>query len=340
MRSIFLKHKGVVFCLALIMYISISLGIVSTIQAQEAEIVLVASHAAPSTHELHKAFVKMDEVLRSKSDGRMKLDIYSDASLADEVEALEALQMGTIDITSLSVAPVTSFVKEFMACDIPYIFKNISEAHEFYDGQIGDILFEKAQNQQFIGLAWWENGFRHITNNVRPIRTPNDVKGLKIRTMQCAVHIETMRTLGASPVPVSFGELYSALQQGVVDGQENPLTLIRDSKFYEVQKYLTLSKHFYDPSPLFISKKTWGKLTTEQKEMVQSAANEARDYMRNLISNAEEKAIQALESEGMQVTRLSESEFQAFQEATAGVADKFRKEIGEEFLDQFMKEAK
>lgn len=328
-----------IVCAVLVGCLALSSGLMSVSYAAGAKVVLVASHAAPPTHGLHKAFEKMDEVMRAKSKGGMALEIHSSASLAEEEEAIEALQIGTIDITSLSAAPMTGFVKEFMACDLPYLFRNESEAYRFYDGPVGDMLFAKAGEKGLVGLCWWENGFRHFTNRVRPIRTPEDLRGLKIRTMSSAVHIATMRALSASPVPIAFGELFSALQQGVVDGEENTLTLIRDMKFYEVQKYLTLSYHFYDPSPLFISQKTWQKLTSEQQAIVKAAAIEARDYMRKLMAEENAKTVQDLKSMGMQVTELTDSEFRAFQAVTADVGKQFEKEIGAEFLAQFMKAA-
>jgi TRAP-type transport system periplasmic protein len=297
---------------------------------------LTVSHVLAPTNPYQFGFERMAEIVEEKTNGEIKFNIFHSASLAEEEQAIEALQMGTIDITTVSAAPLTAFVKEFMACDFPFMFSSSQEAFDFYDGEIGDILLEKTEEVGLIGLCWWENGFRNLTNDVRPIVTPEDLKGLKIRTMYSPVHMASIEALGGSVTPISYGELYSALQQGVIDGQENPVSNIYQARFYEVQKHLTLSRHFHDPSPTFISAKTWEKLNEEQRKIIKEASIEARDYMRQLGIDAEDSIIEELKKEGMEVTELTPEQLNAFKEATKDVWRGFEDEIGKEFLEKFL----
>ncbi len=299
---------------------------------------LTASHVLGPDHQYHYAFEVMRDIIEEETDGEITMEIHHSASLYEEEEALEAVQAGTIDLTTVSAAPVTGFVSEFMAIDLPFLFDDAEEAHEFYDGEMGDRLFEKSGEVGLKGLAWWENGMRHLTNNERAITGPEDLEGLAIRTMYSPPHMETMEVLGAAPTPIAFGELYSALEAGVVDGQENPIPNIYDQHFYEVQDYLTLSGHFYDPSPTFISEDAWAALDSEEQEIVQKAAYEARDAMRELAMEREQEQLAEMEGE-IEINELSEEQIDEFREATAGVGEEFTDEIGEEFLEEFLEAA-
>lgn len=308
-------------------------------QQSAEKIVLKAGHGAAPDSLNGFAFDKMNEILNEKTNGQIQIEVHPNESLGTEVQMLEQLQLGTLDLASISGAPVTGFVKEFMACDLPFLFATPEDAYAFYDGEIGDKLFEKSEAVGLIGLAWWENGFRNFTNDTRPITSPSDMKGMKIRTMQSQVHMASVNALGASATPIAFGELYSALQQGVIDGEENPVHQINEQKFYEVQKYLTISRHFYDPSPLFISPKTLDKLTDEQKQIIKDAAIEARDAMRDRCNEQEQQIIDEMAAKGVEVTVLTPDQVKAFQDATKDVYKGFVDKIGSDFLDEFLKAA-
>ncbi|HQL37077.1 MAG TPA: DctP family TRAP transporter solute-binding subunit [Bacillota bacterium] len=303
------------------------------------KITLVAAHVAPTSHHYQDGFNKMNEILQAKTNGQISIVTHPNSELGEEPEYVEGLQTATIDLSTISAAPMTAFVKEYMACDLPFMFASPEEAYAFYDGPVGDELLKLAEPIGLIGLAWWENGFRNFTNNVRPITSPADMKGMKIRTMASPVHMTSVNALGANATPIPFGELYSALQQGVVDGEENPVALIYSNRFYEVQKYLTLSRHFYDPSPLYISKITWDKLTDEQKKIVKDAAIEARDYSRKLANDRENDSIEEMKAAGLHVTILTPEQIKAFQEATKDVYKEYVDKIGKDFLDRFLKGA-
>ncbi|MDW7677111.1 MAG: DctP family TRAP transporter solute-binding subunit [Bacillota bacterium] len=296
---------------------------------------LVASHVLGPTHPYQPGFERMAEIVEERTNGEIVIEIFHSASLAEEEEAIEALQIGTIDITTVSAAPMTGFVKEYMASDLPFIFANPEDAFAFYDGEVGDKLFELTEPIGLVGLAWWENGFRNFTTKNTPIHTPSDMRGLKMRTMSSPVHMASIRALGGNAVPIPFGELYSALQQGVVDGQENPVANIHAMRFNEVQEYVILSRHFHDPSPLFISQLTWDKLNDEQKQIIQEAAIEARDYMRQVGIDQEAGLIEELRASGTEIIELTPEEVRMFQEATKDVYKEFEDQIGEEYMQFF-----
>jgi len=298
---------------------------------------LVASHVLGPTHPYQPGFELMAKIVKEKTNGRITIEIHHSASLAEEEQAIEALQMGTIDITTVSAAPLTGFVKEYMACDLPFIFATPQEAFAFYDGEIGDTLFKLTEPIGLVGLAWWENGFRNFTTKDKAIRTPEDMKGLKMRTMNSPVHMASIRALGGNAVPIPFGELYSALQQRVVDGQENPVANIHAMKFHEVQKYVMLSRHFHDPSPLFISQKTWDKLNNEDKKIIQEAAIKARDHMRQVGIDQEKGLIDEIRKSGTEVIELTPAQIKQFQDATKDVYKNFEDKIGKEYLQKFFK---
>ncbi len=298
---------------------------------------LVASHVLGPTHPYQPGFELMAKIVKEKTNGRITIEIHHSASLAEEEQAIEALQMGTIDITTVSAAPLTGFVKEYMACDLPFIFATPQEAFAFYDGEIGNTLFKLTEPIGLVGLAWWENGFRNFTTKDKAIRTPEDMKGLKMRTMNSPVHMASIRALGGNAVPIPFGELYSALQQRVVDGQENPIANIHAMKFYEVQKFVMLSRHFHDPSPLFISQKTWDKLNSEDKKIIQEAAVKARDHMRQVGIDQEKGLIDEIRKSGTEVIELTPAQIKQFQNATKDVYKDFEDKIGKEYLQKFFK---
>lgn len=325
-----LKRKNIILVIVLVFLFFISFS-----GKTYAEVELTASHVLAPSHHYQDGFEVMKDIIEARSNGEITMEIHHSASLYEEGEALEALQDGALDVTTVSAAPVTSFVQEYLACDLPFLFDDIYEAYDFYDGEMGDRLFELAEKEGLVGLAWWDNGFRNLTNNEHPITEPDDLDGLKIRTMQSPAHMESMEALGASPTPMSFGELYSSLETGVVDGQENPLAIIHSSKFFEVQDYLTISRHFYDPSPLFISEHTWQKLNDEQKEIVQEAAVIARNHMRSVANKREKELLVELREE-MEVDELSSEQINSFREATSEVPEEFVDEIGEDFLEDWL----
>ena len=235
-----------------------------------------------SDRSLTKGLKKFAEIIEKESGGKLKGEVFADGLLGGDRQVLEALQMGTVQGTAVSTGVVAAFAPRFDAFDLPYLFKDKATAYKVFDGPIGTELLNDLPKAKLVGLGYWENGFRHVTNNKRPIQTAEDFKGLKLRTLESKVHVEFWKMMGTNPTPMSFSQLYSAMEQGVVDGQENPYGNVVSSKFNEVQKYLSNTGHVYNANVFLVSKVFWDKCTDQEKEIIKKAAIEARDYQRKL----------------------------------------------------------
>jgi tripartite ATP-independent transporter DctP family solute receptor len=292
-------------------------------------------------HPEGQGLKKFAELVSQKSGGKWKVQPFYAAQLGDDKKMTEALQGGLQEITIPSTSPLVGMIKEFGIFDFPFVFNNEKEAHAVLDGPVGKKLLEKLPEHNLIGLGYWENGFRNLTNSKHPVAKPDDFKGLKIRTMQNQVHLEAFQALGANPTPMAFSEVFSALESKTVDGQENPLATIKSNKFNEVQDYLSVTKHVYTPFVFLVSKKFWDKLSTEEQKILQEAAVEAGTYQRELNRAENQKALEELKAAGMQVNEVSKEEMANMQAIIKPVIDKFAKEIGEdlvkEMYDQVMK---
>ncbi|MGI8385159.1 TRAP transporter substrate-binding protein [Robertmurraya sp. P23] len=287
---------------------------------------------------LTKGLVKFGELVESKTNGSIKVEVYPNGQLGGDREVFESLQFGSIQGTTMSTGPIAQFVPKFNVFDLPFLFPNSDVAYGVLDGKIGTDLLAELESQNVIGLNYWENGFRHLTNGVKEVKTPDDVKGLKIRTLENDLHMDIWSELGANPTPMAFTELFAGLQQGVVDGQENPVGNVTANKFYEVQKYLSKTGHVYNASPFLISKDFWNTLSDEEKKAVQEAADEARDYQRELNQKEDEDGYKFLTENGMTVTDITDEEKEAFLEKVKPVYEKYSASIGEEFVDELLAE--
>mgnify|MGYP003625269291 CR=1 FL=1 len=258
-------------------------------QAQaEPEILFRAAHSSAPTSTGQKAFEFLDKELREKTDGRIGLEIYPNSQLGGEREAIENVQLGNIDLTFASSAP------EFFAFDIPFLFTNRKQAYAVLDGEIGTEIMNSLKDKGIVGLAYWENGFRQLTNSKKEIRTPDDLAGMKMRTMENEVNIATWREEGANPAPLAFNELFTALQQGIFDAQEGPINLFYDMKFNEVQKFITKTNHIYSPWPLLASPDKLATLSAKDRVIFDAAVKDATAYQRKLAQEADDKAEAAM----------------------------------------------
>ena len=287
----------------------------------------------PSSH-YYKGLEMLDKLLKERTNGELSLEIYHSAQLGSERDAVEGVSLGTLEMTLSSTGPLGNFTKDFMIFDLPFIIQDREKAYAWMDGPEGQRILNSLLGQNIVGLSIWENGFRHLTNSQRPVVKPEDVKGLKIRLMENPVHLATFRALDAYPTPMPFGELFTALQQKTVDGQENPLVIIETSKFYEVQNQLALSGHFYSPAILLINKAVWEeKLTEEQRQIFQKAAAEARDWERNYSREMDEKLAATLKSRGMNVT---EPDKKVWKDAVASVYAEFEGTLGKDAIQSLI----
>lgn len=260
------------------------------------------------------------------SNGGLTVEVGGNAQFGDDVEMLTAMRLGTLDMSVNSQGPLAGVVPESAALGLPFLFEDLPSAWRVLDGPVGDRLKELAAEQNLVILGYWDNGIRHISNNVRPIRTPADLEGLVIRTPPDPATVDAFEALGANPTPMQFSELYLALEQGVVDGQENPLMNIHSSKLHEVQEYISLSGHKYEMTPVIVSQMTWATLSDEEKDIIRTAEEEARELQRELSLEADEKLRAEIEATGVQ---FNEVDVAAFQEATAPVIEAWREEMGE-----------
>jgi len=264
---------------------------------------------------------KFADLVAQKSGGKLKVDVFPGGSLGGDLQTISALRGGTVDATVLATSTLVGTVKEFGIFDLPFLFNSDAEAMAVVDGAFGQRVNRLLSEKGLIGLGYWGGGFRHLTNNKRPVTKPEDVKGLKIRVLQNPIYIDLWNRLGANAVPMPFPELYSALEQGAVDGQENPTATIISSKLNEVQKYLSLTQHVYFVSSLIFSKPTWDKLNDEERQIVQQAAAEAQAKWRKEVIE-EDKTITEQLKQVMAVNEISKEELARLREAARPVVEK------------------
>jgi tripartite ATP-independent transporter DctP family solute receptor len=252
-----------------------------------------------------KVFV--DEVDKL-SGGKMKIRAFGAASLGSDVQMQQALVGGAQEMMVGSTATLVGITKEMALWDTPFLFNNAQEADAVLDGPVGSKVKAKLEEKGLVGLVYWENGFRNLTNNKRAVAKLEDLDGIKLRVMQNNVFLDSFRTLGANAIPLPFSELFSALETKAVDGQENPFNTILSSKFYEVQKYLTVTNHVYSPWIVTVSKKFWDGLSPAEKKVLTDAAVKSRDFERKDTRDEAAKALADLKAKGMQINELSPAE--------------------------------
>ena len=274
-----------------------------------------------------------DEIAK-RTNGRYKLQYFPSGALGGEREMLEAVQLGTQDMIITSTGPVGNFVPETRIVDIPYLFRDYEHARKVLDGPIGQDLLTKFPSKGLVAISWMENGFRHITNSKRPVKTPDDVKGLKIRTMENKVHMEAFKAMGALPTPMNMNEVFTALQTGTVDGQENPIPVILANKLYTVQKYLTLDSHVYSPALLIINKGLWDKMSEADRNAFKEAAKIGLVANRKKVNDDEANGIDVMKKAGTEV--ITQVDNAAFQKAVESAYKGFNKEFGEANIKKIM----
>lgn len=323
-------RKVAAFALTMVFALSLAAS------GEGAKISFKLGHSVSDQHPYHLGAEKFKEIIEKESGGEIEIALFPNNQLGTgERDLLEGLQLGTVDIYVGSTGPMGGFEKRFMLFDFPFLFKNKEQAYSVLDGEIGQYVMGLLEKIGITGLAWYENGFRHFTNSKRPVNTPEDVKGLKLRTMENKIHMALWRVMGADPTPMAWGEVFTALQQGTVDGQENPIPIIFVQKIYEVQKHLALTGHVFSPAMIAISKAKFDGLTEGQKEMFRKAAQESAFYQRSQITRMEEEQVAKLKELGMEVTT---PDVALFREATKPVYDEFRGELGEDakLLDRIL----
>lgn len=300
----------------------------------DAEYTIRASIGLNSEHPQYKGLLKFKEIVEEETNGAIEVETYHSGQLGDDRTAMEALQLGSQEVTSPSTAPVANFIPEFAVFDIPFLFPNEQVADAVLDGEVGTKLLEMLDEQNLVGLAYWENGFRDMSNSVRPIESLADFEGLKIRTMENDLHLAAFREIGANPTPMAFTELFTALQQGSVDGQENPLSTIYLEGFHEVQDYISDTHHIYTPFVFLVSKPFFDGLPEDYQEILRSAAVEAGQYQREINRAANEEYKQGLIDAGAEFTEMSDEAIDEMREAVQPAVDEFSETIGKDLVEE------
>lgn len=269
------------------------------------------AHGLDTSHPVHQAMEYMSERLREKSGGTMRIDIYPSEQLGTERQTLELLQIGSLGMTKVSAAVLEGFDPSFRVFGLPYLFRDEEHRFAVLEGPIGQELLRGTERYRLRGLAYYDAGARSFYTVGRPVRAPEDLAGLKIRTMESAVAGQMVRALGGSPTPISWGELYTALQQGVVDGAENNPPSFHLGRHYEVAHYYVLDEHTALPDVLLVSTRVWENLTPRQQRWVQEAARESAEYQKRLWREATQYALQAVQDAGVEIIRPDKERFRA-----------------------------
>jgi TRAP-type transport system periplasmic protein len=270
------------------------------------------------------------DLVRERTNGRIKVTIFPSGQLAKgEREALEGLQQGTIDMYVGSTGPVGNFAPAFQILDVPFLFRDSAHVDQVLDGEIGRSILGDLDRAEIKGLAFWENGFRNLTNSRHAVKLPADVKDIKLRTMENKVHIEAWKSLGAAPTPMAWGEVYGALQGKVIDGQENPVAVVYSAKINEVQKYMTLTRHVYSPAIIAIGAARWKEIPKADQDLMMRTAVEVASYQRKLGRDQEAKWVAELKGKGMEVVDTVDAT--AWQKALRPVFDKYSQQYGDRF---------
>lgn len=282
------------------------------------------------------------EILKQRTDGRITVNVFPNSQLGDDVQMLEMLQTGTLDMTYPSSSATTGYVKELAAFDLPFLLPSREAAVAVMQSDVAQGMLNAFDGTGLKALAFSENGYRQLSNSARPVASPGDVagldvRGLSVRTMENPVHLAIWEALGANPTPMAFGELFSAMEQGVVDGQENPWSTILSSNFNEVQSYGTETRHVYTPFIMMLSERTWDRMAPEYQQLVLEAARQSANYQIQLSAEYDDWSRDQLVERGMEITSLNDEQLAAFQDAVQPVYEEWGPRIGKDLIADIQK---
>jgi tripartite ATP-independent transporter DctP family solute receptor len=320
---------------AVLALIGATLGVLaSAADIRAAEFDLVEAHTTTAEHPYTLGMVRYAQLVRERTQGRVSIQIHHSRQLGDERQVVEGLQLGTVQLTVTSTGPLGGFVPDMNVLDLPFLFRDSAHAYKVLDGDIGRGLLDKFEAVGIKGLAFWENGFRHVTTSRKAVERPADLKGLKIRVMENRVHQAAFRQLGADATPMAWGEVFTSLQQGLLDAQENPIPIVSTFKLYEVQKYLALTAHVYSPAPVLLSKKMWDRMPPDIKKVLLDTAIEVARVQRQLNRTQEQKQLGELKTKGMVI--IEEPDRAAFREAMKPVFEQYQGQFGKDLVQRIV----
>ncbi len=326
LRRTFIKLLWVSLCLICMVTFSIS-------GAVAAKKIKVATVALPET-TIYQSLVKWKDVLAEKSGGQLEVKILGRGVMGGDREMIEGCRLGTLDTAIVSGSVLANIVPQFFLVPLPYLFDNHDEVNAFLDGPMGKKLFKLLEDKDLVGLGWATWSFRGIWNNVRPITKPEDLKGLKIRTVETPLDMSTMNNMGAVATPMAWSECLLGMRQGTVDGISTTYGLGYPLKLYDIAKYATRTKHYYETAPLIMSKKLYDKFSPEEQKLIKESAAEALLWARMEQAKLDDKSKELLEAKGVKVNSLSPEAFEQFRKLTRPAYKQFRPQIGAEFMDE------
>lgn len=321
--------------------LSLSLALASTAFASDFTdmdpVTLRLAHVVNEQDGFHIAAVKFQDLVAERTEGAVSIELYPNASLGDERTLLEGMQIGTVDMGVITNGPVANFVEEMAVFELPFLFPSPQAAYDVLDGPIGKELLNKLSDVNLKGLAYAERGFRNLTNSERAVNKPEDMDGLRIRVMENPVYVDTFRALGANAIPMAWTEALTAMQQGTIDGQENPVNVVHSFKLNETQNHMTLSRHTYAPAIFVMGMPAWNKLPEAAQDVLAQAAQEAAEHERKVNAEMASKQLAELSEAGMQIN--DNPDIAAFQSAVAPVYEKYGKQFGD-YLPRIQKALK
>ncbi|WP_206207799.1 DctP family TRAP transporter solute-binding subunit [Virgibacillus profundi] len=294
------------------------------------QIVLKVGHVFGADHPWNVSLEGLSEDVAEATDGNVEIEVYPSSQLGGDRDMAEGIQMGTIEMGLFGTGALQSLDERLIVEELPYAWPTREHAYNAIDGELGEALAEILKEQGMHTISWWESGYRHITNSVKPINSPSDLEGIKLRVPEAQLRIDTFDELGAMPTPMAFSEVFYGLQQNVIDGQENPLATIYDSKFYEVQEHLALTGHIWGSAVLTISESAWNDIPDEYKDIIAEKAEEWKEKEREMIREQDDELVKKLEEAGMKVTQ---PDVKPFQEIVQSMWSEYEDEFGKELIE-------
>jgi tripartite ATP-independent transporter DctP family solute receptor len=283
----------------------------------------------PEGHPAAAGMKKFAELVQAKSGGKMKVNLFFGATLGSDQAITTSIQGGTVEMSVMNSGILASLAKELAIFDFPFLFANEKESDAIVDGAVGKRMHKLLEDKGVIGLAYWELGYRHITNSKRALNKVEDIDGLKLRVIPNPINVDWVKALGANPTPMPFPEVYGGLESKAIDGQENPVAVIAANKFWEVQKYIALTNHQYNPQSVIFSKKVWDTYSAAEKKIISDAAEEATKFQREQSRAAVAANLDLLKKNGMTVTQFASAEVTKLREKMAPVIAKYTANVGE-----------
>lgn len=322
--------------LTLAIIIAIVGAFVLSAEGQNEKMTLKLGYSSPASNPWHACAEELAKYVNENTDGNITIDLFPAEVLGSDKQMAEMIKMGTLDMQIAPQGVLSNYEPKLAAIGLPFLFDSNEQAAKLLDGPMGEEIAADLPKQGIRVLAYWENGMRHTTNNIRPINTPKDLEGMKIRTPDDKMTISIYKALGANPAPLAYSELYMALSQGVFDGQENPVVNIHASKLYEVQKYISFTNHKYECKGFIISEATWKKLSPEYQKVITDAAKKYAILNRQMFAEQDKELRKDLEAKGM---KLNTPDLEPFREATISVYDEWKEKLGEDFVNRVVSAA-